>query len=391
MRIKVLPPNPSLDHLKRQAKDLLEAMRETNPAATLSDAQRAVAKEYDFRTWPDLKAEVERRRGPVEHADPAVGEGIAAAFGLGRLVRPCVVVSHDFQGPTLRLETSDGDWMAHEVFSWVDDAQVERTLPLMEAARAAGVSTPTPVPTTEGTWVAELEGHFWRVDDWVDRRLMLMKPAPAAAVRQVGALLGTLHALRLDPGETRMNPWLTQRRAPQQWEEVVTAVARANPPWSDLLAEALPAITRIVEVAKDEPPQPLVLSHTDLVGDTVRVGARGSVVIMEWDFCGPTPPVWELGYTLHAWATDHDGEVSTHRSKALMEGYLAGGGARTTLDIGMFTSAISAWLNNLASRMSSAIKSDDDDTRRRATKEVIAMLTHPITPEQLEQLLEAVG
>jgi GNAT superfamily N-acetyltransferase len=52
---RVLPARPNLDHLKKQAKDLLPELQEKNPGARLADAQHLVAREYGFQSWPRLK------------------------------------------------------------------------------------------------------------------------------------------------------------------------------------------------------------------------------------------------------------------------------------------------------------------------------------------------
>lgn len=81
-----LPPVPHLDHLKKQAKDLLEAHRRGEPEAVarlrdalpslrglseeavlratlaLHDAQSAIAREYGAPSWSALREEVLRRR-----------------------------------------------------------------------------------------------------------------------------------------------------------------------------------------------------------------------------------------------------------------------------------------------------------------------------------------
>jgi ankyrin repeat protein len=70
-----LPPRPRLDQLKRQAKELLDAIREGEPLAlaevrahyhdanlavfALHDAQLALARAYGFDSWPKLKAHIE--------------------------------------------------------------------------------------------------------------------------------------------------------------------------------------------------------------------------------------------------------------------------------------------------------------------------------------------
>lgn len=84
MPTRVLPPNPNLDHLKHQAKDLLkdhaardravaQRIREFLPRfreaadreifeahLSLSDAQLAIAREYGFPSWTRLKRWIER-------------------------------------------------------------------------------------------------------------------------------------------------------------------------------------------------------------------------------------------------------------------------------------------------------------------------------------------
>jgi ankyrin repeat protein len=75
MPVQPLPENPSLEHLKKQAKRLrrlvrdgdasaLAQVREFHPHAdlaklTLADAQRVIARTYAFASWPKLKEHVE--------------------------------------------------------------------------------------------------------------------------------------------------------------------------------------------------------------------------------------------------------------------------------------------------------------------------------------------
>jgi ankyrin repeat protein len=54
-----LPDSPNLDWLRKQAKRRLGELRRANPAATLADAQFDLAKEYGFRSWRALKAQVD--------------------------------------------------------------------------------------------------------------------------------------------------------------------------------------------------------------------------------------------------------------------------------------------------------------------------------------------
>ncbi|MGH9629592.1 MAG: ankyrin repeat domain-containing protein [Bryobacteraceae bacterium] len=73
-----LPDNPNLEHLKKQAKALLDDFRQNQPQAVerfktlrlkeapkLSDAQHLIAREYGFDKWSQLKDHVESLAAPT--------------------------------------------------------------------------------------------------------------------------------------------------------------------------------------------------------------------------------------------------------------------------------------------------------------------------------------
>src|SRR5262245_19629373 len=84
-----LPPQSNLEYLKKQAKELLRDMRQRDPACKLAAAQRAIAREYGFTSWPKLKAHVESLPRPATSAAALVaaqspgaeGDGVAPAGG----------------------------------------------------------------------------------------------------------------------------------------------------------------------------------------------------------------------------------------------------------------------------------------------------------------------
>jgi hypothetical protein len=88
-----LPERPNLDQLRRQARELLRAAADGEPAAltrihavsgrlSLSVAQLAVAREHGFASWPALHAEVERRLAALTApGKAAVRAGARWSFG----------------------------------------------------------------------------------------------------------------------------------------------------------------------------------------------------------------------------------------------------------------------------------------------------------------------
>jgi ankyrin repeat protein len=94
-----LPPHPSLDQQKRQAKELLRLVRAGDaqavarvrrhlpdkPALSLADAQFVLAREYGFRSWTALRDHVHQASAPIP---PSVLAELHAAFSArdaGRL------------------------------------------------------------------------------------------------------------------------------------------------------------------------------------------------------------------------------------------------------------------------------------------------------------------
>jgi len=76
-----LPPNPNLEHLKKQAKALLEKLRQQNANATLVDAQHALAREYGLPSWPKLKAHIEAAAAAAAAAPAAEATKPKGLFG----------------------------------------------------------------------------------------------------------------------------------------------------------------------------------------------------------------------------------------------------------------------------------------------------------------------
>jgi hypothetical protein len=65
---EALPPRPHLNWLRNRAKEKLESLRAANPAAQLSDAQFAAAKDYGFANWRLLKQHVDAVRAALPDA-----------------------------------------------------------------------------------------------------------------------------------------------------------------------------------------------------------------------------------------------------------------------------------------------------------------------------------
>lgn len=387
--MRTLPTTPNLAYLKQQAKDLLQALRETRPDATLSDAQRAVAQQYGFQAWTDLKREVEQLRESPEPAGQELVTEIAAAFGLGEPTAPGILVARELSCPVLRIRTASGEWQARGLLDWMTDEQIDEGVRLMEAAAAAGMRTPMPKRSAAGALAERVDDWRWRVDGWIDLGPGIVKPLASGTARRIGEALGTLHALRLTPSMP-MGAWTGERHSPEQWEKVLTKLKELDAPWASALEAVLPTIQDLMTIATD-PPGELILSHNDLQ-NAARIARDGSLTVVGWEFAGATPPLWELGSTLHGCTEQPDGGPNLNVVRPIIDGYAAATGARPSIDLSIFAMAINAWDSWLLSRMNIALSDETDEAYRAVTmKEIDHILCAPLSRQRLEEIVRAAG
>ena len=81
---QALPARPSLDWLRKTAKQQLHELRKHNPGARLAAAQLALARQYGFRSWRALKAEVDRLAALGSSGDEAIA-ALLRAVGRGQI------------------------------------------------------------------------------------------------------------------------------------------------------------------------------------------------------------------------------------------------------------------------------------------------------------------
>ena len=174
-----LPSRPSLEWLRKTAKDRLSQLRRTDPTAKLADVQLAIARLYGFPSWRRLKLHVEREATPSRQpmADDLVcrflrhvgtgraGEAramLAAAPGLANAVGP-----HPFWGGRPQALHVAIETRRHDMF---------------ELLLGAG---------------ADVNGSNSEYHDWSPLMLAANQPAMRDELLRRGARVGLVEALML--------------------------------------------------------------------------------------------------------------------------------------------------------------------------------------------------
>jgi aminoglycoside phosphotransferase (APT) family kinase protein len=366
--VKTLPDSPNIEHLRRQAKDLLTGLRDSDPATTLADAQASLASQYGFRGWPELKAEVDRRQGGADVGDPALARAIAERFGLGAvtgglrsLARP------DDMGRRWSLDTGSGRWAVRTVDAVYPPTDGEPDFALQEAAARAGVVLPPPVRSTGGRVIEEIAGNRWRAYEWPHSGPPLSAPVGAAACAEVGRILATVHGLAL-PAD-RLCGWHSIRLNPASWADL----AAKAPAWAHLIDGALAALTNLDRLSLVEGAhEPPVFTHNSLIPGNVRLGSDRGLVVSGWEHAAGQPPSWELGEALSHWTVDPNGGVNVAGARALLSGYREVAGALPPVSEAMFRGTAISSANYVAGQIELALSTGDGEDDRT----VRHLLTH---------------
>lgn len=385
--MKTLPDNPNLEHLRRQAKDLLSGLRDSRPAATLAEAQASLAEQYGFGKWVDLKAEVDRLRGQGDVAAPTLASQVADRFQLGAVNGEMRSVSRaDELGRQWSLETDRGRWLVRTMDHWVPIVDAETDVALQQAAARVGVLVPAAVRSRSGALVESIGGHQWRVCEWRHSGPPLAAPVSAATTYRVGRILATIHQLALPVD--RICPWHAKRLSGTSWPDLAERARTADADWADALAEAVWTLAALDAIGEGEPLDPPVLCHNTLGPAKVRRRANGELVVVDWEQAGGQPPSWELGEALLHWTRGPGGGINVAGARAMLEGYRSCAGALPPVGMAMFSGAASSFSNYVASEVSQALAAGDAERRRHADRSVRHVLS--IVPDRalLEQLLE---
>lgn len=359
---------------------------------TLAEAQLELANEYGFRTWADLRDEVDRLRARTLIAEATVASQLADVFDLGTVTTEMVAAERVWAGERWSLSTDRGPWVATELFGStpVVDEVLEDEVRLVEAACSAGITAPVPVRTRDGSVLATIEHRRWRV-----HVAIRLGPAPVTITSDLadtaGHALGVLHRLALPTSRSITAPpsapiqarWLSSQPTEEQWRNLAVRARDAGVPWARALDSVIPTLVDVASVCRDLSGERAILSKHRLIPGDIRPGPDGASVILNWEHPSPMPPAQELGASLAECEKDDDPIVL----RAFLDGYRRAGRTVPELDLAMFTTAISATLNWTATRVNIALTRCDDERRDLAAREVPRLLANAPSRERFERMI----
>jgi len=188
-----LPAHPSLEHLRKQAKELLPELRREKPAAKLADALHAVARAYGFRTWPQLKTGVAALRLQAERtAAPATSRSDGSPFvgsWKADLARSTRHPLNQYQAATIQFAV-DGPIVTIDDVVVDESGRAEQTRNVIQADGQARPADHGHVVTARWLGARSLEALVTRDDRIEGRVLYEVSPDGRTLVLTAGEQVG---------------------------------------------------------------------------------------------------------------------------------------------------------------------------------------------------------
>lgn len=178
-----LPARPSLEQLRKRAKEKLGQLREHRPDARLAEAQHALAREYGFESWPAL----------VRHV-----EGVRAANRLAEFERFASDLLKAYHGDLPALERL-GTWFGD---SYDAEQRRVRVRDRVDALHRAG-----PEPTLED--VRLVVARQFGFASWGGFAESLASPAGGSGAADAGRTSPPFYKLDEERGLIRPEPPLS--------------------------------------------------------------------------------------------------------------------------------------------------------------------------------------
>lgn len=317
---------------------------------------------------------------------------LCAALELGAPLAAPIPVTGGLVHHMWRLRTPRGDFAVKELSeAIVGRLGTREAYGLSEhiAAVMAGSGVPAAVAlgaTADGgpgvapaTPVRDVGGAAFLVYPWVDGATLPPGPAAPDRARRIGAILGRMHALRLEVPGVQPPAWETFRD--DEWVLLARRGAAAELPWAGALRGLVPDLTlwnsRHRQVMSDLYRQ-LVVSHRDLDQKNVLWRGDADPVLIDWEAAGLINPMVELADAALNWSGLTVGEPDADIFAALLVGYRATAAMPAGEPRNALYAVLANWMSWLRHNLRRSLGEDVASVEERALgthESVIALAT----------------
>jgi len=252
--------------------------------------------------------------------------GVCAAYGLGTSDGPPQAVTGGLKHPLYRARAPRGEYAVkvlnpHPLWEPGRVARYGRAEKIAQAAARAGLPAVLALPGPDGP-VQAVGPATVMVFPWLSGTTLPPTAAPPEAARQIGALLGRLHALA--PDVSGLEPPAPPRFSDTHWAELTRQARRDGVVWAGAANDALPELGRWsgdARQAQEALGAGWTATHRDMDQKNVLWSDPHTPNLLDWEEAGAMNPALEVMGTALNWAGQAAGPPAEATFAAFLNGY----------------------------------------------------------------------
>ncbi len=256
----------------------------------------------------------------------ATWDEIAAVYGLGTLDSPPQAVTGGLKHRLYHAQAARGEY-AVKVLNphllrepgWL--GRYKRAERIAQAAARAGLPAVLALPGPDGP-VQTVGAATVMVFPWLPGTTLPPGPAPPDAARQIGALLGRLHALAPDVGG--LEPPAPPHFFDDHWHDLARQARAGGVAWASEVSDALPhlaAWSTDARAAREALGDGWTATHRDMDQKNVLWSDPHTPHLLDWEEAGAMNPALEVMGAALNWAGQAAGPPDARPFAAFLDGY----------------------------------------------------------------------
>jgi len=226
--------------------------------------------------------------------------------------------------------------------------------------------------TCSGDPVQEIDDITLLVYPWITGEVLEAPSVEPKRGKQIGAVLGHMHALNLQIHALPLSEWGSFRD--DDWDLLTVQAYDQGISWARHVRVAMPQLiewSRLYEQAGARLSQEMVLSHRDIDQKNVIWRDEHTPLLVDWESVGLVNPTMELASVALDWSGLAIEAVREDTFSALVEGYVAAGGVVRAAGIDALHGVMGIWLGWLSFNMQRSLgeASSGEDERQIGIRE----------------------
>ncbi len=283
-------------------------------------------------------------------------ELLCRAYGLGNPLKEPQAVAGGLLHRLWRLDTAQGMFAIKQLNAAImKKSHIRNSYRLSEHVAEAMVTHGVPAVAAlncNGDPIQEIEGRTVMVYRWIEGETLSAEPVEPERARQIGALLGRVHALKLQFPALSQPEW--ERFRDDDWDMLTVHAYDGGIPWATPVRAVMHRLiewSKLSEQAGEKLSHTYVVSHRDLGQKNVIWQDERTPWLIDWEAAGLVNPTMELVSVALDWSGLATGVLREDTFASIMESYVEAGGIVRDAGIDAIYGVMGIWLGWLLFNM----------------------------------------